>query len=83
MTVTLYSQYFNARLSKRLGRRVPRNVAARFSDQKLEEILRSLGYPFESKDGYYPRVPWEKTKIYIVESKVKKSTLLSFIEKRL
>ncbi|MEM0158836.1 MAG: signal recognition particle subunit SRP19/SEC65 family protein [Thermoplasmataceae archaeon] len=83
MTVTLYSHYFNPRISKRLGRRVPRSVAEHFSDSKLEEILRSLGYPYEVRDGHYPRIPWEKCKIYVVESSVKKTTLLKFIEKRL
>lgn len=83
MTLTLYSQYFNHKLSKSKGRRIPVEAAKQFSDDRLEEILRSLHFQFESREARYPRTPWETCKMYIVEANVKKSTLLQLIERRL
>jgi signal recognition particle subunit SEC65 len=83
MTLTLYSQYFNPKLSKSKGRRISTEAAKQFSDEKLVEILRTLNFHYESRDGKYPRVPWEPSKIYTVEANVKKSTLLELIERKL
>lgn len=83
MTLTLYSQYFNPKISKSKGRRVPLETARKFSDSKLEEILRSLKFHFESREAHYPRVPWEPSKIYVIEANVKKSTLIELISRRL
>lgn len=83
MTLTLYSQYFNAKLSKSKGRRISQETAKKFSDNKLEEILRSLRFQFEVRDARYPRIPWEETKMYVVEANIKKSTLLQLVERRL
>lgn len=83
MTLTLYSQYFNAKLSKSKGRRISIDAAKKFSDNRLEEILRSLNFRFESRDAHYPRIPWEPSKMYVVEANIKKSTLLELIERKL
>ncbi len=83
MTLTLFSQYFNPKISKSMGRRIPIGPARNFSDNKLEEILRSLNFHFEVREGAYPRIPWEKCKIYVIDANVKKSTLLKLIERRL
>jgi signal recognition particle subunit SRP19 len=83
MKVTLYSQYFNYKLSRRLGRKIPVENAKKFSDQKLKEILTSLKVNFESKDGYYSRVPYEKCQIYNIESNLKKGTIIKMVERKL
>ena len=49
----------------------------------LEEILRSLNIKYDSREGFYPRVPWKKCTIYDIESSVRKSTLLKMVEKKL
>lgn len=83
MTITLYTQYFNPKISRRLGRRISINSAQKFSDQKLEEILKSMSLKFEVRDARYPRIPWEKSRMYLVEANLKKSTLLKLIERKL
>ena len=83
MTLTLYSQYFNPKSSRRLGRRVSLAAARNFTDGKLEEILKSMNIKYEIRDARYPRIPWEKSKMFIVEANLKKSTLLSLIERKL
>lgn len=83
MTLTLYSQYFNSKLSKSMGRRISREAAKNFSEDRLEEILRSLKFQFDSREAKYARVPWETCKMYVVEANVKKSTLIQLIERRL
>ena len=83
MTLTLYTQYFNHKLSKSKGRRISTEAAKHFSENRLEEILRSLRFQYETREARYPRVPWETCKMYVVEANVKKSTLLQLIERRL
>ncbi|MCL4323156.1 MAG: signal recognition particle [Candidatus Thermoplasmatota archaeon] len=83
MKVTLYSQYFNHKISRRLGRKVPIEVAKKFSDQKLQDILKSLNIDFEVREGYYPRVSYEKCNIYNIEGNLKKSTVIKIIERKL
>ncbi len=83
MRITLYSMYFNPKISRRLGRKIPLEIAKRYSDQKLEEILKSLKLAYEAKDGRYPRVPYENSKIFTLEANLKKGTILKMIERKL
>ena len=83
MTITIYTQYFNQNLSRRLGRRINRTAAKNFNYERLREILSGLNLKYEVKEGYYPRVPWEKSRILLIETDLKKSTLLKIIERRL
>lgn len=83
MTLTLYSQYFNPKLSKSKGRKISIDAAKQYSNEKLEETLRSLKFQYEERDARYPRVPWEASKMYVVEANIKKTTLLKLIERKL
>ena len=83
MTLTLYSQYFNPKISKSKGRRISIEAAKKFSENRLEEILRSLNFQYEVRDSHYPRIPWEPSRLYVVEANIKKSTLLELIERKL
>ncbi|AKA49527.1 signal recognition particle [uncultured archaeon] len=83
MTFTLYTQYFNPKISRSKGRRIKKSAAENFTDQKLHEILRSINAKYEIRDARYPRVPWEEAKMFVVESKLKKSTVIKMIERKL
>ncbi len=83
MKITLYSQYFNPKISRRLGRKIPVDVARKYTDDKLVEILRQLNVVYDVRDGRYSRVPYEKCKIYNIEANIKKSTLIKIVERRL
>lgn len=83
MKCTLFSHYFSPDLSRKYGRRISHESSENFTEEKLEKILRELKLPFDRKDAFYPRTPWRKGSMYIVESNVKKSTLLKIIERRL
>ncbi len=83
MKATLYTQYFSDKISRRYGRRIALNKARDFTSEKLERILRSLSLSFEKKEGRYPRVPWLEGEMFLIDSNVKKSTLIKLIERRL
>lgn len=83
MTFTLYTQYFNPKLSRSKGRKIKKTAAENFSEQKLQEILRSINAKFEIRSARYPRVPWEDAKMFVVESKLKKSTVIKMVERKL
>ncbi|MCL4330312.1 MAG: signal recognition particle [Candidatus Thermoplasmatota archaeon] len=83
MKITLYSDYFNPRITRRLGRRIPRATALKFSEERLTEILKSMNIKYERREGAYPRLPWSRGFIYDLESEVRKSTVLKMIERRL
>ncbi|MCL5989699.1 MAG: signal recognition particle [Candidatus Thermoplasmatota archaeon] len=83
MSITLYSQYFNPKLSRSMGRRIPLDPAKKYSDESLVNILKGFGFKYEVRDARYPRVPWESCKMYVLEANVKKSTLIKMIERKL
>ena len=83
MKVTLYSQYFNPKITRRLGRKINLETAKKFSDEKLTEILRQMLVEYEVKEGAYSRIPYEKCKIYEIESNVRKTTLIKMIERKI
>lgn len=83
MTFTLYTQYFNSKISRSKGRKIKKSAAEHFSEQKLQEILRSINAKFDVREARYPRVPWEGAKMFIVESDLKKSTVIKMIERKL
>ena len=81
--ITLYSQYFNKDISRRLGRKISRGKAEKYSNDKLLSILKEMSFKYEIRDCGYPRLPYMKSKMFIIDGNVKKSTLLKIIEKRL
>ena len=60
MKVTLYTQYFNPKFTRRLGRKVNLETAKKFSPEKLEDILRQMKVQYEVREGSYSRIPYEK-----------------------
>ena len=81
--ITLYSQYFNKDISRRLGRRISKSKAEKYSNDKLLSILKELSFNYEVRDCRYPRLPYVESKMFVIDGNVKKSTLLKIIEKRL
>ena len=63
--ITLYSQYFNPNISRRLGRRISREKATRYNDSRLESILKSMNLNYEIKKCKYPRIPYEETSMFL------------------
>ncbi|AAT43568.1 signal recognition particle subunit SRP19/SEC65 family protein [Picrophilus oshimae] len=83
MTLVLYSQYFNPNISRRLGRRINKTAAVNFTDERLKNILDSMKLQYEVNEGRYPRIPYETTRIYVIDGNIKKTSLIKIIEKRL
>ena len=82
--VVLYPAYFDSRLSRSRGRRVPRELAVK--DPRPEEIAaaaRSLGLEAYVEPGKYPRVWWVWNERIIVEKKYNKSKLIKIISKKI
>ena len=68
--VILYPHYFDSRLSRSKGRRIPKKLAVR--DPKANEILdaaRSLGLEAYVEDARYPRAWWRLPGRIVVEKK--------------
>lgn len=83
MKCTIFTHYFSPDLTRKFGRRISMEKAKNFSTEKLERILREMNISFDSRDAAYPRVPWMRGRMYILDSGVKKTTLLKIIERRL
>ncbi len=83
MKVTLYTQYFNPKITRRLGRKISIESAKKFSEDKLADILKQLHVQYEVREGAYSRIPYEKCNIYVIESSVRKTTLIKMIERKI
>ncbi len=83
MRITLYSEYFNEKNSKRLGRKINQKAAKNFTNERLESILRDLKINFSTRKGSYPRTFYNDSVIYDIESEIRKSSLIKIIERRL
>lgn len=79
----IWPQYFNSRLSRGEGRRVPRKIA--IESPSIEEIFnacKELGFDaIIEKDKCFPRTPWDKSGRILIKRVDKKSkTLLKICE---
>lgn len=80
--VMLYPSYFDSKLSRKMGRRVPKNLAIESpSLMKIEEACRKLGLKtIVESDKTYPRISNLKFgRIIVLSSGFKKSVLLKEI----
>ncbi len=83
MRCSLYLQYFNKDIPRSKGRKLSKKTLARFSEEKLVKILNDADIKYEVKSCTYPRITWEKTRIYILDSNLHKGTILKLIERKL
>jgi signal recognition particle subunit SRP19 len=81
--ITLYSQYFNPDNSRRLGRKIRKEKASGYTDEKLEHILRNMNVKYEIRDSHYSRIPYEESKMFVIDGNIKKSTIIKIIEEKL
>ncbi len=66
--IIIWPQYFDAELSRRLGRKVSVDDAIPSpKPEEVEEALARLGFEFESRDARYPRVWWVKSRMFKVK----------------
>ncbi len=77
--------YFDASKSRKEGRRVPKNLAV-FSPKidELKQAADKLGLKNEvTLDVHFPKMPWVKTGMLLVEKKEAKEKIIQKIAKQL
>ncbi|WP_010916814.1 signal recognition particle subunit SRP19/SEC65 family protein [Thermoplasma volcanium] len=83
MRCALYLQYFNKDLPRSKGRRLPKKILQNFTEERLRSILEEARISYEVRECRYPRVPWQPSKMYVLDSNLKKTSILKLIEKKL
>ena len=77
--------YFDQAKTRKDGRRVPKNQAVQ--SPKITEIQQAvdrLGLRNELRlDAHFPKIPWAKTGMLLVEKKEAKEKIIQKIEKQL
>ena len=77
--------YFDANKTRRNGRRVPKNLAVQ--SPKIDEVklaVDRLGLKNEVRlEAHFPRIPWAKTGMLLVEKKEAKEKIILKIAKQL
>ena len=81
----IWPAYFDQTKTRKNGRRVTRNLAVPNPKiEELQEAARRLGLKHEiAADSGYPKVPWQKAGMLMVEKKVPKEQIIKNIGKQL
>ncbi len=83
--IVLWPTYFDAAKSRGQGRRVPKTLAVpspRIDD--LKEVIERLGLKYEIlPEASYPKTPWLKTGVLLVDRIEKKNSLVKKVAKQL
>ncbi|MHA1596473.1 MAG: signal recognition particle subunit SRP19/SEC65 family protein [Candidatus Asgardarchaeia archaeon] len=81
----IWPEYFNRRISRKYGRRVPLNKAVdEVNVNKLSSILRRMGTPHIVERGKrYPRLWWESDGYVVVKWEGKKGEIMKKISEEL
>ncbi len=81
----IWPAYFNARYSRNEGRRVSREKAVRDpSIEDIEEIAEKLDLkPITEPGASYPKQPWKKTGVILVDKKEPKGEIINRIAEEL
>ena len=75
--IHVWPAYFDVRYSRKDGRRVPKNIAIRSPDvQKILDVSLKLELNPIIQEGAYPRTPWIKTGVILVDKKGSKTKIL-------
>lgn len=72
----IYTTYFKKSLSRKEGRRVPKNLATDATPDKVEKALNILGIKYEKQDKCYPRRWYEDRTRFYIETEKNKGYLL-------
>ncbi len=77
----IYPSYFSNKNSRKMGRKVPKNLAFDPNPEIIEKALKVLGYKYEKQEKKYPK-QWYSDKIrFYVETSEKKTEVLKKISK--
>ncbi len=66
-----------------MGRRIKMDKANNFSNERLIYILNEMKLKYEVRESHYSRLPFEESKMVIVDSDLKKTSLIKIIENKL
>ena len=77
--------YFDISKTRKKGRRVPKNLAVQSPKiDELKEAVDKLGLKNEVKlEAHFPKMPWAKTGMLLVEKKEAKEKIIQKIAKQL
>ena len=82
--VILWPEYFDSTISRKYGRKVPKELAVpRPTQKELLEVATSLGLKAEPLEGSYPRTWWVKEGPILVEKRGSKRSVMLEIAKAL
>jgi signal recognition particle subunit SRP19 len=83
--IIIWPAYFDQAKTRKNGRRVPKNLAVHSPKiLELQEAAQKLGLEFEVvMDKGYPKMPWAKTGMLLVEKKGSKEQVINQIAKQL
>jgi signal recognition particle subunit SRP19 len=83
--IIIWPAYFDQAKTRKKGRRVPKNLAVQSPKiLEIQEAAQKLGLEFEVVvDKSYPKTPWAKTGMLLVEKKGSKEQIINRIAKQL
>jgi len=83
--IIIWPAYFDQTKTRKNGRRVPKNLAVQSPKiLEIQEAAQKLGLEFEVvADKGYPKTPWAKTGMLLVEKRGSKEQIISRIAKQL
>ena len=81
----IWPVYFDAGKTRKDGRRVPKNLAVQFPRiMEIKEATDKLGLKNEvNLESHFPKNPWAKTGMLLVEKKEPKEKIIQKIAKQL
>ena len=83
--IIIWHAYFDANKTRKRGRRVPKNIAVPSPKMlEIQEAAQKLGLKNELvADKGYPKTPWYKPGMLLVEKKGSKEQIINRIAKQL
>ena len=83
--IIIWPAYFDKAKTRKNGRRVSKNLAVQSPKiMEIQEAAHKLGLGFEvAMDKDYPKTPWAKTGMLLVEKKGSKEQVINRIAKQL
>jgi signal recognition particle subunit SRP19 len=83
--IIIWPAYFDQAKTRKNGRRVPKNLAVQSPKiLEIQEAVRKLGLDFELvPDKGYPKAPWAKTGMLLIEKKGSKEQVINRIARQL
>lgn len=83
MKIILFPEYFDPKVTRRLGRRIKKIPVKSYDSEVLRQILRELNLRYSERSARYPRMPWKESSIFEIDADVGKSTVIKMVERKL